>query len=519
MVDRREASRMVNITFSTTASSKTKAAPSTRASRDRACTLLSSVLIMGALLVRIFIMEDPVRNAKWVLSGSDSVQDPILPLANAPQVILPTPHRTFLPLNPTCTIVQDLVSIEHVPDESLFVVTTKPDGKCPNPYLRGRLSGPALVLLDWSVDEYRLLGHYIVPVSGLYFVEIIVVMCQDFSMNMDFDFDETCVEDPERHRLPKSNAKVAIQVKQSDNQRQPVTTNSQSRPTMGYWMHQQDERAAQQDFAPVYTRFQPRGCLRLDDPTHEHFHLPPRHCVEPTDLHRFEPYTQTFQYTTSVVATNPHKWWEGSKHIKASKPTTLCLIGDSHSRTLKASLIGFHNFTMANNNLEINWIKANYPRHVNNQTIGQKVRGHCDKILIGVAQWPASFTDNKPTSFRDYASQVKKMFGRLQDHLQGNGDVDIWAWSVHDNPLNERIAGYCPPKDWRSPTVLEGYNHILRNACRDTPGFIRFLSTRFIVGPLWDASSDWGHVLPLASHVEALYIVACVLGLVEPNTY
>ena len=77
---------------------------------------------------------------------------------------------------------------------------------------------------------------------------------------------------------------------------------------------------------------------------------------------------------------------------------------------------------------------------------------------------------------------------------------------------DERIASFCPPKDWRSPTVLAGYNAIVRSAAR------RFVDTSFIVSPLWDASVDWGHVCNQASHVEALYLVAVVLGLVEPNT-
>ena len=47
---------------------------------------------------------------------------------------------------------------------------------------------------------------------------------------------------------------------------------------------------------------------------------------------------------------------------------------------------------------------------------------------------------------------------------------------------------------------------------------VRFVDTSFIVSPLWDSSTDWGHVCPQASHVEALYLVAVVMGLLEPNT-
>ena len=109
-----------------------------------------------------------------------------------------------------------------------------------------------------------------------------------------------------------------------------------------------------------------------------------------------------------------------------------------------------------------------------------------------------------------------------------NDSVDIVARSIHYNPLNERISAHCPPKDWRSPPVLDGFNDIIRHACRDISQLqqqvqqqrqrkrvvrLRFVNTNFIVAPLWDASTDWGHVYFQASHVEALYLIAISLGL------
>ena len=66
--------------------------------------------------------------------------------------------------------------------------------------------------------------------------------------------------------------------------------------------------------------------------------------------------------------------------------------------------------------------------------------------------------------------------------------------------------------------MLEGYNYTIGQAGRPKAGAIKFVSTMFIVGPLWDASSNWGNILPLASHIEPLYLVEVVLGLAKPNT-
>ena len=75
--------------------------------------------------------------------------------------------------------------------------------------------------------------------------------------------------------------------------------------------------------------------------------------------------------------------------------------------------------------------------------------------------------------------------------------------------------------------MIDGYNTIIRRACRDvsTARFtseqehlpsVKFVDTNFIVGPLWDASADWGHVCEKASHAEAWYLLAIVQGLIDP---
>ena len=63
--------------------------------------------------------------------------------------------------------------------------------------------------------------------------------------------------------------------------------------------------------------------------------------------------------------------------------------------------------------------------------------------------------------------------------------------------------------------LLDGYDRVIQRAVEGTvkgPNVprVRFVDTNFIIGPTWDASSDWDHVANHASHVEALYLlVAC----------
>jgi len=499
-------------------------------------------MIICSIVMRIFIMP------KKHNVGLPSIYNSNTKMLNHHQAENQASLADTISINPSGTMANDTVSIVHHARDSAIVVTMRADGRCPNPYLMGRLSGPALVLLEWSNTEddnqafsttstttNTKIGRYQVPFSGTYFLEIIAIMCQDFSRDRSFHFRRTCVEAPINHRLTKSNVKIQIQI-EADKTGTPLYSATKSsspssplpfKKLTGFWLHQQDERAANNDYAAVYTRFQPRGCLRLDDPTHEHFEMPPTHCIEPTDLNRFEPYTSTFRYytkeydkTRTLLSPATTFLVGGAKDLKAANPTTICLVGYSHSRTLLASMTQYHNISRINNNIHIEWIRAKSPRDVNNKTITTEITGACDKIILAVGQWPASFSGGKPDSFEVFDTQIRRMFVRLQAHL--SPQVDIVARSIHYNPLNERIGGYCPPKDWRSPTVLDGYNDIIQQACIDAAkktavATIRYVDTNFIVGPLWDASSDWGHVCNQASHVEALYLLAATLGRVASS--
>jgi hypothetical protein len=84
--------------------------------------------------------------------------------------------------------------------------------------------------------------------------------------------------------------------------------------------------------------------------------------------------------------------------------------------------------------------------------------------------------------------------------------------SMNYNPLGGLIAS-CPPTDWRSPVVVDGYNTILRRLAKSFN--ITYIDSTFIVGPMWDSAPDWCHYKNEVGHRMAAYIVARVLNLVR----
>ena len=54
-----------------------------------------------------------------------------------------------LPVHTNSSIHDDVLLIQHDPAQRAIMVHLRPDGRCPHPSLRGRLSGPALVALDY----------------------------------------------------------------------------------------------------------------------------------------------------------------------------------------------------------------------------------------------------------------------------------------------------------------------------------------------------------------------------------
>lgn len=76
------------------------------------------------------------------------------------------------------------------------------------------------------------------------------------------------------------------------------------------------------------------------------------------------------------------------------------------------------------------------------------------------------------------------------------------------NPMGD-VYSSCPPRDWRYPPVIEGYNRIIEELCKKND--ITYINTDGIVGPMWDSADDWCHLTRRVGMAEAFYMLGLIL--------
>jgi len=362
---------------------------------------------------------------------------------------------SVLPVNMDSTIAQDIEYIRHDEIHSLIHIQLKQNARCKSPVFGGRLSGPALVMLEWTRhNTTTLYGHYTAPLSGTYFVEIIIFLCQEFYPRQNFT--ETCLEDPLRHGVTRHDA--AIQVDTSSNAR--VT---------GYWVKQQHSLPK-----PLYTRFQPQHCRWNDTAVNTSY------CQEPMNVDRFDGY----EWVTNIDYYSPQH----------DNSTAVCLIGASHSGVL-------YRFMQNVTTTPVYMETAKFPNKKAILAIRTAVtRYNCTQVVIGMGQWSAGWPDKRPALFHEFQDDMRTL---LQRALKAYPSVQLFVRSMHYNPIGD-IIGSCPPHDWRSPPVIDGYNQVLKQLTLELN--IPFIDTNHIIGPMWDSAPDWCHFRNSAGEEEARYM-------------
>jgi hypothetical protein len=367
-----------------------------------------------------------------------------------------------LNMNPESTIASDVLGGWHNPKEGSIIIEFNRTGRCPRPVLRGRLSGPALGMVEWkylSGNSTTVQGKYQVPFSGTYYLEIIVMLCHGW--NRTTDFKDICLEDPAHHRVTELNTTIQV-------------SRAQKGAHEMYWVSNATSTAIQ----PLYTRFQPQGC-RNESQTHL------ERCRNGSDLSRFTPYA--LQWDTDEL-----------KQKLINETSKICLVGASHSTLMQE----YMNMFVPNG---VGLGRAQFPRNVTLEVVEDLVRLRCQKIVIGLGQWSAGWPEYEPTLFPAFETQMST----LLENIQGIG-AEIFLRSIHYNPIGDRI-GECPPTDWRSPPVIDGYNRILKRVSKKFG--VQFIDTNAIIGPVWDSAPDWCHYRNVAGVNDALYIAGRVLGL------
>jgi hypothetical protein len=178
---------------------------------------------LGGFQYHLLQSARPKQSVPPKITGDKPTNAPTFASTPAPLTTRAPTNVSFpLNINPNSTMAGDITSILHLPNKSTVQVNIKAGARCPHPYLVGRLSGPALVILQWhwsqnETDNTTIMnGIYHVPTEGKYYLEIVVVFCNNFMynynnsvdnnvsekepnysnmLNYDYNFQKDCVED------------------------------------------------------------------------------------------------------------------------------------------------------------------------------------------------------------------------------------------------------------------------------------------------------------------------------------
>ena len=346
-------------------------------------------------------------------------------------------------------------------ERAVTLVMTGEVSACRTPVLRGRLSGPALVVLDWVRHEKKFIGRYNVAVPGNYFLEVIVLACFEMTQNWTMqEVKEMCVADVTKHRVSQMNSSIFV-----------THASTHIDTTVGTWVQTAKKQL------PLYTRVQPPTCSD---------------CTSFTNMDRFAGYK--FNFTERHKSANVNELKLAAKSTKLSRT---CFVGASHSRTMVELLTQEYSTLVDVLHVDVRW-PLDLP-----DASREVLTNNCSTAVVGIGQWPAGWPDNHPMSFVTYEASMRQSLREFARRTKDSG-VRLFCRNTHENPLGNRIST-CPPSDWRNPEVIRIYNELLSNVCRDLG--IRYLVTTDITTPMWDSAEDWCHYKSDVGLVEATFIL------------
>ncbi|CAB9503799.1 expressed unknown protein [Seminavis robusta] len=456
-------------------------------------------------------------------------------------------------LDSNATLFKDLISIQHFPQSAQIVVELRNGAKCPRPYLMARLSGPALILLqNWTWSDNQKTGPgttmaatYQTPIGGEYFLEVAALFCHDafydmvdlnniakLPRNQDWlkddnktadgmanvlaiNFTGTCMENPFRRRLTAPKASIWVTPEMAKRTRQQF----QSQQWAGYWHNHKSlpSSISSNDTTttlhpPVYLRHQPFECywsLMTGKAQADH-------CFVADNRNQFNPYE--FRWTKVptdsnnrnsnplLPATTTTTKDLSLSLLKQSAPQIVCFVGFSHSKELMEAgeRLGINPNTT---NIELKWVQAKFPNDFKAKDV---IQSQCTHLIVAIGQWPAScYYHGKPTLLDEYYPQMQGVFQQLVD--AGISTSKVFARPIHYNGPSGQISGACPPRDWRSPMVLDAYNGIVQRVCLEYN--VTYLVDHFVHTPIWDSNPDWTHLLPRTSEANVFYLIAAAMGM------
>lgn len=306
-------------------------------------------------------------------------------------------------MNPNSTMAKDIINIEHKPSQSQIMIYLENQRRCKQPQLKGRLSGPLLLNISWEKQLQKrdldgreievLTGHYRVPQAGRYYLEIIVLMCQE--LQYDAWARPICLEDPDYHRVTGDG--VFIDVEENSINSHEL---NQTDTIIGYWYNTMENGS----YEPLYTRYQPQDCRGSNRTLSR--------CKEPMDVSRFDPYQFRFQYKNLSIDSLERKL-KGNNH-------KVCFIGASHARVLvnKAKRL-LKRLGIENGFVEM--YNNEFARDFQEEGVASIIDKNCTKIVIGTGQWDAGHPYYEPTSFPAYELTLMGMVEMLLEMFGAAG--------------------------------------------------------------------------------------------------
>ena len=426
-------------------------------------------------------------------------------------------------INPNSTIASDIASIYHDPTNAMVLIQMKDNATCHDPLLRGRLSGQTMALIEWQHQQQQyhnnssnnnnnnnnnnnkwIQGTYQAGLVGSHFLEIIVLLChnltpkemisQSFLMKTAL---ETCLENPDRNEITPPGSRINVIRSMGFHDHDQQNSSTSNSPT-GYWRNFQRPQLRK----PVRTRYQTYECYQVQTGTRSRDKLSRATCMVQTNLRRFNPY-QYYWNPSPLLDSINNLHSDLNNTITRNGNKIICALGASHSRVLANHWRNL--FPEFSHTVNFTQVYALFPRNVTSQFVQEELNS-CSDIVVGFGQWDAGFPEGYPTLPFDFREEMVRLFKTLGSTLKST--TRVFLRSMHYNPIGFKIS-MCLPTDWRSPFMVDAYNLVLKGVAEEMS--ITFIDTNFIIGPMWDATSDWCHYDNKVGLVEARYILSQVL--------
>mmetsp|Transcript_17722 Transcript_17722/g.26245 ORF Transcript_17722/g.26245 Transcript_17722/m.26245 type:complete len:501 (+) Transcript_17722:174-1676(+) len=435
---------------------------------------------------------------------------------------------TLIDINHHSSLVaENILSIQHNPSKASIEVHLKKNRSCTWPFFRGRLSGRHLSIIKWEktnqysrshnttdgagrtdLEKNSLIGHYQVPSSGEYFLEIIMLLCNSTSVlsasHSNLRYTNACLEDPKEYQITSVDAHIMVSAPYRDydtdlgfgswsyyqypvqDQLINVTTTS----TNSAEDHNGDAGKGQ-----IFTRFQPPDCR--DEKARK---APP--CAQAMSLKRFDPFQFHWNAKTELALE--------SLPSLVRENELVCVVGWSHARY-------FQQYFRKISKIPLAWHKARRTRDINENFVANMFDSNCTKIVFSLGQWDAleglSFDD-----WHDKVSSIIALAAARNENRRAavDDEVGISVTANHYNPLGD-VKLTCVPQDFRSPPFIDVYNSISREICRSTKECTFVDTNTAVIGPMWDSAPDFCHYVKPSSagKVEVSFVLGVIFGLFE----